>query len=146
MQTIAKEILDREGFKLLHNTNSEASDFSEYLLFDNEGVIDEPTGGQYSLSNVVLSIAQKKARHLKPETLGKIISTCVGSSDNQTRTSWCDIFGTITLLDDSDTGISILRNFAAATISAVVYDELLKNMEEKSLTEEELDAYPRSDR
>lgn len=145
VQTIAKEILDREGFKLLHNTNPERTDeFYAYMFFDKKGLVGEPYEGKFSSNDRVCGAVSKKTKHLKPEVLGRIISTKVNSSEG--RVSWDDIWEDPVVFQLSENGVNMLRELAERTIAAAIYDELLKNMEAKSLTEEEVFAFPWSER
>ncbi|MDD5726834.1 MAG: hypothetical protein PHC53_05565 [Patescibacteria group bacterium] len=145
VQIIAKEILDREGFRLLHNTNPELPDKDlTYMFFDKKGLVGDRYDGKFSSNDRVCGAVSKKTKHLKPEVLGRIISTKVDPSEG--RVSWDDVWGDPVVFHLSENGIDMLRELAERTIAAAIYDELLKNMEERLLTTEEVNAFGRSHR
>ena len=141
VQQIAQEIVETERFRLTHNPKAK-TDINWYCFFGKSGV-EESNGTPYfhDSTETVFDVAFEKSKHMKPETLGRILSTGVNSRAKSGRTAMPDILLASDLTwSDKDNGLSVLRKFASVVIAAAAWDILIKNMETTELADKEVDA------
>jgi len=136
---IVKELISQHGLRLLQNSYYEIDAARRryiLLLKDQPAFCAELADGAIGK---LYELAREKTTHLKPENLGRVISTGVAGKQPIPRTTMAEVANPGEMIDGDDCGQVILEELAAVVLAAAIWDKILLTMETRPMMRVHLD-------
>ncbi len=135
---IVEQIMNDYELSLCINDNSpNERKRLRYFLYSGDRVIGAYTF-QQSVTDVIFQIAFLKTEHLKADTLGRVIATGTNLPERPYRTTMESVMPE-EVAKRRENGKRILRNLAAAAITAAIWEIVKKQPISETMSQERVD-------